>query len=171
MTKAELGAIISRVFALFYLLKAVWVITINILPLLFYQQTHQTEPFILVLYASLIGFGILALGFWFGAEKLGNLIAGKNHDKKVSVAPAEHFMACVFVGFGCFLFSYIIPDLSELISLVFHDETVQKIKMQNIHMTEKLVKIGLYSVLAIIFILGANGLQRSIIMLRQIGSK
>ncbi len=172
MTKAELGEIISKVFALYYFFQAAWVLTTRLLSPLFHGGTHLIDPYILLSYTvSLLFFVAIALGFWFGAEKLGSLIAGQNPDKVITTAPAQHFMACVFVGFGCFLFSFIIPDLAELISLAFHDETVQKIKIQNINMAEKAVKIALYFVLSLLFILGANGLQRGVMLLRQIGQK
>lgn len=172
MTKSELCAIISKTFALFYALKAFSVLMMSFLPLLFYPDTRTFEPHIMALFASnLIGFALLACPFWFGSEKLGTLIAGKNHDKNISMISAENLLTCVFVGFGCLLFSFAIPDIAELISLAFHDEMVSKIKIQNINIVEKSVTIGLYVILSLIFILGANGLQRSVSLLRQMDIK
>jgi len=170
MTKAELGTIISKVFAIFYFFKSVWILLTNILPLLF-QPEYQGEQYILAWFLiSFLSFSALALGFWFGAEKLGKLIAGKNDTKTIASFSPEQFMAGVFVAFGCLLLSYAIPDVSELLAIAFSDEATQKIKMQNLNLTEKIVSIGLYSILSLLFILGANGLQRAVFMLRNLGT-
>lgn len=170
MTKAELGAIISKVFAIFYFFKSVWILLTNILPL-FFQPEYQGEQYVIVWFVtSFLSFSALAIGFWFGAEKLGQLIAGKDNTKAISPFPPEQFMAGVFVAFGCLLLSNVIPDVSELLAIAFSDETTQKIKMQNLNLTEKLVSIGLYSILSLLFMLGANGLQKGVFMLRNIGT-
>lgn len=171
MTKAELGAIIARTFAIFYFFKSAWILATNILPL-FFQPNYQGQEYILVWFVTnFLSFAALAAGFWLGAEKLGKLITGPNEDKVIAPFPAEHLMAAVFVAFGCLLLSKIIPDVSEILAVAFSDEATQKIKIQNLHLTEKTVSIGLYSFLSLLFIVGARGLQRAVFLLRNLGAE
>jgi hypothetical protein len=138
---------------------------------IFFQPEYQGSQYVIVWFlTSFLSFMALAIGFWLGAEKLGKLIAGKDGSKTISPFPPEQFMAGVFVAFGCLLLSKVIPDISELLAIVVSDEATQKVKMQNLNLIEKVVGIGLYSTLSLLFILGANGLQKGVFMLRNLGA-
>ncbi len=103
MTKIEMCTIISKVFAIFYFFKSANVFTVNIIPL-FFQPEYTGKGYIIVWGLSGLFF-LMALSavFWFSANKLGKLIAGKDGSKIISPFSSEQFMAGVFVAFGCFL--------------------------------------------------------------------
>lgn len=166
MTTADLGAIIARAFALFYMFKAAFMLVMNIIPTLSYVGVEGGAFMVVWHFVSLFLFLLFAVSLWFGAEKVGRLIAGKGAPKKISVFPPEHFMAAVFVGFGCLLLSSAVPEVSKLLAYVFGESPVRKGTVVEIS-----TSIVLYLVLSLIFILGARGLQRAVFFLRGMGQK
>ncbi len=72
-------------------------------------------------------------------------------------------MTCVFVGFGLYLFCFMIPVLAEIIGVISFSGTF---KFDSWRSVESLAKLLLYFALAAYFLFGSAGLQRLVLKLR-----
>lgn len=151
MTKTELCAIISRVFGLYYF--TMFFRMLSSMPSLKNWDTLGADTFTFMS-SRVLAFVVLAIAFWFGAQKIGRLVAGKNPDKEISLEAPGAYMACVFVGFGCYLLTYVVTIFSKILSMPVTEHSI--------------VELLIYVALSLFFILGANGLKNAVMRLRGI---
>lgn|GEM_PF-6473195 len=169
MTKNELGGLIARVFGLIYFFKGLLMLFTNVIGLVLFWDVEQ-EIYIRFLYVGgMLLFVLVAALFWFKAESIGKLIAGKEGEKPIGVLNAEHILTGVFAAFGCYLLIFAIPEIADVVGVMLSPEDVRKIKFQNVNWIEKYARIGLYLGLSLTFILGCRGLQGLITKLRKSG--
>lgn len=165
MTKAELGAMICRVFALYFFFEAFQAMLLNGIYLFNPARlAGEAGVYMLSLFmVQFIGYGIIAVLFWFGAENLGKAVAGANPEKRITEGRASDAMTCVFVGFGLYFFSFMVPVLVEIMGVVYFSGTF---KFNSWHAAENFAKLFLYFALAAYFLFGSAGLQRLVLNLR-----
>ncbi len=169
MTKNELGELIARVFGLIYVFKGLLMLFTNVFGLVLFWDVEQ-EIYIRFLYVgSMLLFLLVAVLFWFKAEVIGKLIAGKEGEKPIGALNSEHILTAVFAAFGCYLLIFAIPEIADLLGIMFSPEEVRKIKFQNVNWVSKYAMIGLYLGLSVTFILGCRGLQGLVMKLRTSG--
>ena len=172
MTKLELGTIISKVFALYYFFKLFSILTFSVLPLILHVEDISMNSDLWVLtITSLIAPLVLSMLFWFGAEKVGKKIAGKNDQKDIGMLKHEDLMACIFVGFGCFLLYSVISAIAEPLSVFFSNDEIRRRYTSSQEMTQDMIQSSLYLFLSMCFIFGANGLQKTVFWLHGLGNK
>ena len=104
--------------------------------------------------------------FWFGARKIGNAIAGAGAEKEISMLSPAHFMAIVFVTFGCLVLVQTIPDISKIIASKFHS-----VSFGINDMKETYTRVWVRVVFSLILIFGAIGFKNIIFRLRQFGTE
>ncbi|MCL4676995.1 MAG: hypothetical protein KJ017_00200 [Alphaproteobacteria bacterium] len=168
MTKLELGALISRVFALFFLVTSANMFVL-IWPQLF-ALDEQGIKIITVLLAHFSFWALLSAFFWFFSRTIGGLLAGPSstNDSVPSIQP-DAFMVGIFAGFGCYLIGQSIPDLADLASeLVYMWTTDTPSRRPGLAVVGANLRILINLVMAMFFIFGARGLQKFVFSLRGI---
>ncbi len=172
MTKLELGIIISKVFALFYFLKALSNLSSTLYPFIFHNSTPLLDLHTWTLLAIYpFSFLLLSSIFWLGSGIIGKKIAGKDEQKSIGALKHEDLLVCVFVGFGCLLLYKTIPVITTPLSILFSDPETQKRYTYDNKMTKDMIESFLYFILSMFFIFGANGLQKTVSKIRDLGKE
>ncbi|MFN3700745.1 MAG: hypothetical protein ACK4VI_04390 [Alphaproteobacteria bacterium] len=173
MTKSEIGFIISRTLALLFLYRALnWLVLSS--SYFFVSESYGNQAASIIAYnlLSLAFYVLFAALFWFGSARIGNLIAGtdKNQPNTSSYFDADSLMVFIFIAFGCYLLTYIVPLMSDLISHLLRDIT-DTTAVVSYGLTEKWIRLLLFSALSLLFIFGAKGLKNFIFTRRELGRK
>ncbi|TVQ84585.1 MAG: hypothetical protein EA357_02910 [Micavibrio sp.] len=159
MTQGELGALISRCFAVFAAFKAMDMF----FPLLSISAVSAQIPDAMGAVTGVYSFSVLAYGglcwfFWTQAETIGAKLCGEERkDKKASTIPGEQGITLLFVGTGCFL---LVRSVSYLLAFVPGAGGG----------LAALLAMVLHAALAAGFILGAEGLKDAVLRLRKTGT-
>ncbi len=159
MTQGEVGALISKCFAVFAAFKAMDMF----FPLLSVGAMSSQVPngmgsVVGVYSLSVLFYGGLAFLFWTQAEKIGAHLAGEEKkNKKATALPGEQGMTLLFVGTGCFL---LVRSVSYLLAFVPGGGGG----------LAALLAMALHVALAAAFILGAEGLKDAVLKLRRTGT-
>lgn len=169
MTKSELGALISRVFALFFVIQSANSFVLA-WPHVFALNAPGMKMVIAILLTNCLFWALLSAFFWFFSRKIGALLVGnKSLDEKAPSIQPDAFMVAIFAGFGCYLIGRSIPDLADLASeLVYMWTTDNPSRWPGLAVVEANLRILITLVMAVFFIFGARGLQKFVFSLRGI---
>lgn len=168
MTKAELGEIIARTFALYFFFKAAGLFLVNIAPPFFHPEPLEHWNYIfLTVVVQVIPFGLFALILWVWAKRAGCLIAGDDKDKVISTLSADSFLSVVFAGFGLLLLIPIVVELSNMISMIFVESDDRP--LTHFEWLPRAIRLMFFGLLSLTFIFGIEGVKNIFYSIRQAG--
>lgn len=165
MTKHEIGMLISRIFALFFLVQCIS--RTIVFPNFLTGDLYLSAFSFLMIIIPLGLFGI----FWFKSNIIGSKIIQSAHNEKTDFPSYEVCMDISLVLFGFLLMSKAIPDIASLISYLTSDGMVEAPKLQGSMVLEYAVRILLYIACGLFMVLRAQSIAQILIKIKNIGIK
>lgn len=177
MTQSELGILISKCFAVYAGLKALW--HLPALSSVFAFDMHR--EFVSAHIASLVftgGYILLLIGvtfvFWCLPHLLGNrILPEKTRNKKITPLSFEQSVVLLFIAAGCLIFINMLSQLASVLKyiLIKPVDIPYRDIFRDPHLQEQFLQVLLHTFLAGAFILGAEGLKNIVLKLRGRGRK
>jgi|GEM_PF-1658347 hypothetical protein len=168
MTKAELGEIICKTFALYFFFKAAGLFLVNLAPPFFHPTPLEYWNYtFFVVTLRVIPFGLFSIILWFRARQIGRMIVGNDKNKVMSIVTADSLLSVVIYGFGFILLIPIIVDLSQMVSMIFYESSDRR--LMHFEWLPRTIRLIFLCLLSMSFIFGADGIKNIIHYIRHAG--
>lgn len=175
MKKEEFAYIGCKLLALYWLINAFNLLASSIATISMLKNTESISYFSMAsLYISYLPVAvhiILAIFFWFGANRFIKHIFSNTYEAKSSCVTAHQVQTIAFSVVGLLLIVWSAPEIINLLYKTHLWKEFDSYSEPPINVKAKMVELTLKILLGVILFFGAKGLSGLLLHIRALGSK